>query len=196
MKKHRTTRVPVNSGKGPNGLTELLQKGMRGDAAASSQLVRALDPLLRSVVGRYRLTPADTHDVVQTVWVRFLERHHTIRTPDHALGWLRTTARREAARVLRRRWREQAPAVLAVPVPGPEEWVLRADRALCVWRAAGRLRPRDRRLAALIAHEEASYAVLAAAAGVGVASVGPLRGRCLNRLRRLLAEEGITDAGL
>lgn len=213
MKRHRTSRLNSISDNGPNGLVELLQKAMLGDPLALAELGSLLDPLLRSIVGRFRLEPADAHDVVQSVWVRFLEHRHTIRAPERAVGWLRTTARREALRHLSHRCREQVRASRdEVPAPrrlsggtpcfrptqdSPEERVLRSERDRCVWRAAERLEPRDRLLATLIAHEtEATYALLAARMGVREGSVGQLRGRCFARLRRLLAEEGITGTGL
>ncbi|MGH3518010.1 MAG: RNA polymerase sigma factor [Haloechinothrix sp.] len=173
---------------------------MAGDDAALTELVKCLDPLLRSIVARYRLDAADSHDVLQNVWVRFLENRAAIRTPERAIGWLRTTTRREALRVATQ-WNRQLPFMVdcvehATPrASSPEDCVLRADRNRSVWRAAGRLDARDRRLAALIAYDSgANYAALAAVIGVMENSVGTIRGRCLVRMRRLLAEEGITDA--
>lgn len=202
MKKHRTSRVFGPQGNGPNGLVELLQKAKSGDDTAVAQLSMELDAMLRSIAGRFGLGPADQLDVVQTVWVRFLEHRHAIRTPERALGWLRTTARREALRVIDRRLREEVSAIsgadATAPRPTlPEEWAVRADRDRCLWRAAARLGPRDRLLALLVCSEaELTYATLAAGLQVAEGSVGKLRGRCFERLRRLLAAEGITDASL
>lgn len=202
MKKHRTGREFGERGNGPNGLVELLQKAKSGEDAAVAELSTALDPMLRSIIRRFGLGPADQHDVVQTVWVRFLEHRQTIRTPERTLGWLRTTARREAMRIVAQRCREQLSATscadLPVPPQGlPEECVVRADRNRCLWRAAERLSARDRLLAIMVSAEAGhTYASLAAGLDVSAGSVGKLRGRCFERLRRLLADEGITDVAL
>ncbi|MGH3452230.1 MAG: RNA polymerase sigma factor [Haloechinothrix sp.] len=191
-----------NPDNGPNGVAEVLQRALAGDDVAWAEVVHRVDPLLRSIVGRYPLDAADRHDVLQSVWVRFLERHHTIRKPECAIGWLGTTARREALRTLTRQCRERScvTGCVALTEPqrmSPEECVVRAERDRSVWSAACRLAERDRRLAVLVAFESGiSYAALAGLLGVVESSVGVVRGRCLHRMRRLLADEGITDASL
>ncbi len=60
----------------------------------------------RGMVGKvarsYRLSDADTADVLQNTWLRAFERIDTVREPDRLSGWLATTARRECLAVLRR----------------------------------------------------------------------------------------------
>ncbi|MPY99089.1 MAG: sigma-70 family RNA polymerase sigma factor [Actinophytocola sp.] len=169
-----------------------------------------LTPRLRAVLRRCRLSEADIDDVLQDVWLRFLEHRHAIRHPERVAGWLRTTAVREAMRALGRCRTERPSAdVTAGATPSvtigvttgvtpetagsPGEDVARRDRDQTLWRAVATLPARDRLLAHLIARAPGlSYADLATTLGVTQASVGQLRARCLRRLRRALLLAGIT----
>jgi hypothetical protein len=51
-------------------LAMLARKAAPGDTRACPALVHRLDGVLHGVVRRYRLTPADVDDVVQTTWLR------------------------------------------------------------------------------------------------------------------------------
>ncbi|MPY79861.1 MAG: sigma-70 family RNA polymerase sigma factor [Actinophytocola sp.] len=160
--------------------------------------VSGLTPRLRTVLRRCRLGEADVEDVLQEVWLRFLEHGDAIRHPERAAGWLRTIAVREAMRA-RRHYRTESPSedvttgVTPDVADGPGEDVSRRDRDRTLWRVVATLPARDRLLAHLIARTPGlSYADLATTLGVAPASVGQLRTRCLRRLRRALARAGVT----
>ncbi|MFB9728763.1 sigma-70 family RNA polymerase sigma factor [Haloechinothrix salitolerans] len=168
------------------------------DAGTSvDDFVSTLTPRLRTVLRRCKLGDADVDDVVQEVWLRFLEHRDAIRHPERAAGWLRTIAVREAMRVLRH-YRAESPTEdvttgVTPDADNPCEDVARRDRDRTLWRVVATLPARDRLLAHLIARAPAmSYADIAARLGVTPASVGQLRTRCLRRLRRALARAGIT----
>lgn len=160
--------------------------------------VSGLTPRLLTVLRRCRLGDADVEDVLQEVWLRFLERRDTIRHPERAAGWLRTIAVREAMRVLRQH-RTESPSedvttgITPDAASGPGDDISRRDRDRTLWRVVATLPARDRLIAHLIARSPGmSYADLATKLGVTPASVGQLRTRCLRRLRRALARAGIT----
>lgn len=179
----------------------VVRRAAAGDRTAVEVLVARYSPAMRSIAWRYRLGHADVPDVLQEVWLLFWQHVGTIREPERIAGWLRTTTQREALRVVRLRRREEPderchePAVRTSDRYTPEAQVLRADEARALVRATYRLGPRDRELASAIAYEpDLSYAQLARRLGVQESSVGPLRARCLRKLRRILAAEGIGDA--
>jgi len=97
----------------------LLAQAAQGDQRAWNALVDEHSRLLWSVARSFRLDAADANDVVQTTWLRLLEHLDRIEDPSRLVGWLVTTARREAMRVLRRSGRER---------PVVEDTVLEADK--------------------------------------------------------------------
>lgn len=177
----------------------LLARAAQGDQRAWDDLVTQHTKLLWSVARSFRLDPADAGDVVQTTWLRLVEHLDRIEDPTRLVGWLVTTARREALRVLRRGGRER---------PAGEESVLdRADdtapvdarllldeRNQALWAAFERLPERCRQLLRVAVNEPQAYDEISAALGMPIGSIGPTRRRCLTQLKTLLAGTVLTDA--
>lgn len=81
-------------------LPALVAAATTGDHRAWSALVERFAPLVTSVVRTFRVTPADADDIRQTVWLYLLEHLADLREPRALPGWIVTTTRREATRVL------------------------------------------------------------------------------------------------
>ncbi len=79
--------------------------------------------------------------------------------------------------------------------PGPEDHALDTDRKQRLWNAFGRLPEQCRTLLYLLSVVAVSYSELAAMLQMPVGSIGPTRARCLARLRRLMAADGVADLG-
>ncbi|WP_214407722.1 RNA polymerase sigma factor [Pseudonocardia lacus] len=174
----------------PDDVAALVGRAAAGEAAAWDAIVERFGGLVWAVAGGYRLGPADTAEVAQTTWLRLLENLDRIREPARLGGWLATTARREALRMLRMRAREipEDGAELDVevdPGPTPEEAVLDGDRDRRIWQAFTQLPERCRVLLHLVVVVAPPYAEVAAALDLPVGSIGPSRARCLRRLRKL-----------
>ncbi|WP_153034771.1 RNA polymerase sigma factor [Amycolatopsis sp. YIM 10] len=110
------------------------------------------------------------------------------------MGWLITTARRNAARVVRGEMRttqlsEEMASRVESTLPAPEAEVLRSDHGRQMWRAFGRLSHRDQKLLWLPVIDQESHQDVARELGLSAGSVGPLGGRALRRLRELLKNE-------
>jgi len=179
----------------------LVAAATRGDQQAWATLVHRYSPILRRALRRYRLDDADGADVVQITWLRLLEHLPLLREPRALMGWLLTTARREAYRLLRQSGRivlvEDVPDGGAGAQDSPEEEVERKDRERHVRAAVSRLSKSDRDLlGVLLASPPPSYREVAASLGRPVGSIGPTRARCLARLRRELAVLTDEPAGL
>ncbi len=167
---------------------DLVLRAGRGDAAAWRSIVDRYSRLLCAIARSYGLTGADVDDVVQTTWMRMVERLTTLRDPARAGTWLAVTARRESMATLRRLGRERPGTGGHGPaVTGPHHVVFGRELATTVGAALDAVPPRCRNLLELfIASPQLSYSEISAALGVPVGSVGPTRARCLTQLRRRL----------
>ncbi len=177
-------------------LTALVRSADAGDQQAWNALVDRFTSLLWSVGRAHRLSASDAADVVQTTWLRLLENLGRIDDPERLPGWLATTARRECLHLLRRSGREHvgfdddAALDLADEQAQPLDARLLADeRDAALWAGFARLSPRCQTLLRiLMASPPPAYADVASSLGMPVGSIGPTRGRCLERLRRLSGE--------
>jgi RNA polymerase sigma factor (sigma-70 family) len=171
----------------------LMSAAADGSEEALGQIVTELTPLLWQVARAAGLTSADAEDVLQTVWLRLLSHLDGIRSPASLTAWLVITTKREAWRV-RAAGRRHVPAdqdwLAALPDlgPGSEDQVIVDDQRRALWAAIGRLDRRCQELLRIIAFvPRPDYAAVAAKLGMRPGSVGPTRGRCLAKLRALLA---------
>ena len=174
-----------------------------GDRAALDELVALLTPLLWHTVRGQGVDPVAAEDVVQTIWMRLLHSRDSIRDPQTVVKWLLTAARREAWRVSRRARTElvrtaalfgqEGDELAALPVRHdelPEEVVLRDSRQRRLWEHVQGLPDRCRELMRVIAFaDRPDYALIADSLGMPVGSIGPTRGRCLAKLRQVLASD-------
>lgn len=177
----------------------LLQGAALGDPAAWQELISRYGGLLASVARRCGMNAADTAEVTQTTWLRLVENVHRINQPERLAGWLATTAKRECFR-LQRLGGRQIPApvdhLAALPdihSPSPDSGPLADERDEAVRRACRQLAPRCQRLLdSLMGEGPISYQELSRKLSMPIGSIGPTRGRCLEHLRRLLLEAGVT----
>jgi RNA polymerase sigma factor (sigma-70 family) len=167
-----------------------------GDSEAWDALVARYSRLVWAVARSCRLSDADAADVTQTTWLRLVEKLDTIKDPDHLAGWLSTTAKREAIKVLRLAGRE-VPVFDEADEPAepdrgpdaqnPETLAILDDEYQRLWRAyAGLSEPCRALLWLVIVAPLGSYAEVSAALDMPTGSIGPTRSRCLDRLRSRL----------
>ncbi len=174
-------------------IAALVSAVRQGNDDAFGQIVTEFSPLLWHAARAAGLSSSDAQDVVQTVWMRLHEHLDEIRAPSALVGWLVVTTRREA-RSVREATRRQIPAdqesfaELPDPGPGSEEQVIINDQRRTLWAAIRQMSPQCQELLRIIAFvPRPDYAAVAAELGMRVGSVGPTRGRCLAKLRALLA---------
>jgi RNA polymerase sigma factor (sigma-70 family) len=166
-----------------------------GDSQGLDDLVRGLSPVLWQVVRAHGLDSERAQDVVQTTWLTFVRRQESIAEPQAVAAWLTTTARREAWRVAKAGSRIAAVAdeVLEWELPtqpSAESAALADDDRDRLWACVRQLSERCQRLMRIVAFEDRpDYRGLAADLQIPVGSIGPTRGRCLAKLKALLAGE-------
>jgi RNA polymerase sigma factor (sigma-70 family) len=169
-----------------------------GDPVALDELVRVMTPVLWHVVRAYRLSSEVAEDVVQTTWLAMVRSRESIHEATAVGGWLTTTARREA-------WKVAKASGRGIPVEddeldrrlpdqdSPETAVVRRDGEERLWDAVERLSERCQALLRIVAFEHRpDYARIASDLGMPVGSIGPTRGRCLQKLRALI-QDGEND---
>ncbi len=175
----------------------LVRAAADGDRAAWDQLVAGFAGLVWAVARGHRLPADDAADVFQTTWLRLVEQLPRVREPERVGAWLATTARRECLRVLRRADREPATQsdvleLTADDAPPVDDRLLRGERDEVLWRLLDSSSPRCRELLrVLLADPPLAYTEVSTVLDMPIGSIGPTRRRCLENLRRRLAEAGV-----
>jgi RNA polymerase sigma factor (sigma-70 family) len=180
----------------------LVDRVAGGDHEAWNELIERYAPLVWSICTRYRLSRPDIDDVGQTVWLLLVEHIATLREPAALPGWLATTTRNECLKVQRAARRndpdglppeDQLPAADSDAMI--EHEVIRAERN-AAFRAAWRELSEEchRLLTLLMTDPPLGYKQISERLVVPIGSIGPNRGRCLNRLRRSPHLAGLLSA--
>ncbi len=172
----------------------LVRQAAAGDRGAWERLVDQYSRLIWAMTRDFRLAESDAADVVQATWLRLLEHIDRIEYPERIGGWLATTARHECLRhlaagkkVMLMHDEDAALGDAASHQPDVDERLLADERAQEVREAMTMLPGRWQQLLELLmADPPASYAEISDQLGLPVGSIGPTRGRCLERLRVLL----------
>jgi RNA polymerase sigma factor (sigma-70 family) len=199
---------PSRSGRGASGawlqsasIPAVVEQAREGNPQAWGELVARFGVMIAATGRRYRLTPADVAELQQTTWLRLVENIHRVEQPDRVGGWLATTARRESLQLLRRasRYHTGADQILAnMPdshLPDPDTRPIAEEREAVLRAAWERLKPRCQELLSrLVTDEPLGYKDLSSLMQMPVGSIGPTRARCLEHLRRLVEDEGVTAA--
>jgi len=173
-------------------VTDLVTRARSGEQQAWDALVERYASLIWSICRRHRLGGPDAEDVGQNVWVQLVDHLDKIRDPAALPGWLATTTRRECLRVLRSAHGPigaarvlDAENLTDKQAETAEQELLMAERHAALREAFSHLPPDCQRLIImLIADPPVSYAEISATLGIPVGSIGPKRGRCLDKLRR------------
>jgi len=189
-----TLRSPTRL-RAEHDLVELVDAARNGDAGGWNELIVRYTPLVDSVCRDHRLSQADAEDVRQVVWVQLFQNLGGLRETRALPGWLRTTTKREALRVIaaRRRIQPVDPSVLVMldrqsPDEGVDRNLLRSERAEAVWDGLAELSPEHRRLLVLLhAESRPSYQAIGKTLSMPPGSIGPTRARCLAKLKKTQA---------
>jgi RNA polymerase sigma factor (sigma-70 family) len=182
-------------------VTDLVTRAKNGQQRAWDALVERYAPLVWSICRAHRLSDADADDAGQAVWLHLAGQLDNIHDPAALAGWLATTTRRECAR-LQRAAQQPPPQPKARDATIPDEQtamaeheLLMAERHAVLREAFTHLPPRCQRLIALLIEDPpVPYAQISARLGIPVGSIGPCRGRCLDKLRRHPAVAAMINA--
>jgi RNA polymerase sigma factor (sigma-70 family) len=172
-------------------VTDLVTRAANGDKQAWDALVERYAPLIWSICRRHQLGDTDAYDIGQAVWLQLVSHLDRIRNPAALADWLATTTRRECVKARRQERGSQAIRHMldAETIPDEhagtaEQELLPTERHAALREAFSRLPPDCQRLIALLVEDPpVPDAQISATLGIPVGSIGPSRGRCLDKLR-------------
>ncbi|MBS4753704.1 sigma-70 family RNA polymerase sigma factor [Nocardioides sp. zg-ZUI104] len=166
---------------------ELLARCRRRDADAWRMLVDRYERLVYTVALRNGLAAEDAADVTQNTFVTLLDSLDRIRDEERLASWLMTVARRQSWRV---RTLSRRTVDLDQVAEQSEDPLADWDTVTSLHDALATLGGHCRELlqALYLDAEEPSYAEIAARMGRSVGGIGPMRGRCLAKLRGILED--------
>jgi RNA polymerase sigma factor (sigma-70 family) len=174
-------------------ISQVVRQAALGDRSSWEQLVSKYSRLIWAMTRDFKLADSDAADVAQATWLRLLEHIDRIEHPDRIGSWLATTARHECLRHVARRKKvilvddDLAFSDVGTDQPDVDARLIADESAEAVRQALSRLPWRWQRLLELLMMDPpASYAEISSQLGLPVGSIGPTRGRCLERLRVLL----------
>lgn len=177
--------------------TRLVKECLRGSEAAWSALIDKYKKLIFSIPIKYGFSPDDATDIFQAVCVELLSELPKLRKAKALPKWIMQVAAHKCfhhkRQLQRMDTRDPGDESFEASVPARAEGILReAEEEQTLRQALTDLPPRCRRLIQMLFFEEPPrpYQQLAAELGLSAGSVGFIRQRCLERLRKSLSEAG------
>jgi RNA polymerase sigma factor (sigma-70 family) len=177
--------------------TQLVKECLRGSEEAWSALIDKYKNLIFSIPIKYGLSSDDSADIFQAVCVELLSELPKLRKPKALPKWIMQVAvhkcfhhKRQAQRM---EAREPDDESFETSIPARAEGILReAEEEQTLREAIADLPPRCQRLIRMLFFDEPPrpYQQLAAELGLSTGSIGFIRQRCLERLRKRLSESG------
>ena len=180
---------------------DLVARARDGEQWAWDEIIERYAPLVWSVCRRHGIDGADADDVGANTWLRLVEHLSTLREAAALPGWLATTTQRECLQLFRRTNRlvptDQPSATVDVSESDDmDRWLLLEERRIALRDAFDQLSERCRALLGLLfADPPHPYAEICDSLGIAVGAVGPMRQRCLERLRRSRSLRAFDEPG-
>ena len=176
---------------------ELVQRCLEGESMAWETLITRYRRLIFSIPNKFRFPPSDCNDVFQTVCVKLIEHLQDLKDDSKVSSWLITTTTRHCIHIRSMKHRDLSDEEGMEETPDPtetsEETGIRSDREQKAREAIAEMAERCRKLLELLYLDqtEPGYAEISEKLKMPVASIGPTRARCLEKLRTMLRRKGI-----
>lgn len=176
---------------------ELVLRSREGDSDAFELLVDRFNPLVWSICRNAGLETVDAEDVAQGTWLSVVQSLEKLQDPERFPGWLATIARNECIAVVRRAVRSRSlfdRSRQEAVESNADDVILEAERATAVRAAFANLDARCRTLLSMLTSSSpSSYVQIGEVLSIPVASIGPTRARCLDKLRRSSAIASVME---
>ena len=179
--------------------TRLIGDCLRGDETAWEALIDKYKNLIFSIPVRRGFSREDATDIFQGVAAQLLSELARIREPEALAAWLIQVTVHACTRAQKQQSRmsgDTAPGVVPLvehqTAETPESLLFEARREQILRVAVERGTPQCRKLIQALFYENPPlpYPEVAARLGLATSSVGFVRRKCLDRLRRFLDESG------
>ncbi len=176
---------------------DLVAECLSGSEPAWTALVLKYKNLVYSVPVKYRMSPEDAADVFQSVWTELYNELPKLRRTAAVRSWLITVASNQCYRWKknRQRWGEPADPEFDIETLAGEGGTglhEEIEREQVFREAIQSLPERCQIMIRLLFYTDPPlpYGELAQQLGLAEGSIGFIRGRCLQKLRRSLEEKG------
>ncbi len=190
------TRAADKTAKWPDD-ARLVKNCLAGSEEAWALLIEKYKALIYSIPVKYGLPPQEAADIFQTTCLELLARLGELREVRALPKWLIQVVHHQCWQ-----WKNRAQRVVSrdsdeIPVdpevpPVAESMLQQSEEEQMLRDAISGLAPRCRQLIEILFFEERPrpYSEIAAELGVAVGSIGFIRQKCIERLRRRLEEMG------
>jgi len=177
---------------------ELVAMCLTGDAAAWEALIMRYRRFIFSIPVKFGFRAADASDVFQTVCLKLIEHLHEVKDENKLSAWLATIATRQCLSVMSSKYREAVTADddfqdPADPAKNLEDIRILTEQQQAVRDCVQDLPPRCRSLIEMLYFDVRSltYQEISQEIGMPVASIGPNRARCLEKLKKILQQRRV-----
>ena len=176
----------------------LVQGCIQGDQQAWETLIDKYKRLIFSIPIKYGASSTDAADVFQAVCIEVLNSLPQLKNVQSLRSWLITVTIRQAYRWKKKQTNhveldamdpDVAEGLASIP---PVETLEQLEQEQIVRDVVAKLAPRHRELVRLLFFEQPPlpYSEIARRMGLATGSIGFIRGRCLDKLRKALVEFG------
>jgi RNA polymerase sigma factor (sigma-70 family) len=178
---------------------DLVAECLSGNQQAWTALVSKYKNLVYSVPVKYRMNAEDAADVFQSVWTELYNELARLRRPGAVRSWLVTVASNQCYRWKKnqRKWGEPADPEFDIETlagdSGGQALHDAIEREQVVREAIQTLPERCQTMVRLLFYSDPPlpYSEVAQRLGLAEGSIGFIRGRCLQKLRRNLEDRGV-----
>jgi RNA polymerase sigma factor (sigma-70 family) len=174
----------------------LVQECLAGDERAWTTLVDKYKRLIYSVPVKYGFSPDEAGDIFQNVCIDLFTNLAKLRKIESLRSWLITVATHKCFHWKKHQKQDvELDAMeqeIAEEIAAAPQVMQEVQEEQAVRDAIERLTPRCAQLVKLLFYEQppVPYNEVAQKLGLATGSIGFIRGRCLNRLQKILAELG------
>jgi len=184
-------------------LVGTVRRAVAGDGRAFEQLMRGTSGSVRTVLRQYSRSAEDVEDLLQEVFLRALQKLHTLDDPERFTSWVYAIARNAGLDHVRSRQRKPTTSLddqIHEPsddTPGPVDLAEVRDLSRRVQSGAARLSPRDATLLAMVTTLGFTPTDVAGTLGMSHTAAKVAVHRARQRLRNaMLFDENVRDAGV
>ncbi len=179
--------------------TRLVQGCLRGSEEAWSALVDKYKNLIFSIPIKYGFSSDDATDIFQAVCLELLSELHKLRKPKALPKWIMQITAHKCFHWKRQQQRVESSEpddekLEQIEPPRAEAILREAEEEQGLRQVISELPPRCRELVRMLFFEEPPrpYQEIAAMLGIATGSIGFIRQRCLQRLRKRLLDVGLS----
>jgi RNA polymerase sigma factor (sigma-70 family) len=180
-------------------ISELALRCLGGDKEAWKDLIRQITPMIFTICHNAGLTRDESLDIFGQVCYLLLTNLNKVRSINKLKSFVKTTAQREILQLKRkdslsRKSEEKiVNSLYADPVVRPDDLAEAGEITHAITTAMVELPRRCFELlfAMFFSERKPDYREISEDLDIPVASIGPTRARCLNKLMRVLKKQGI-----